>query len=165
MNETDTALPGSSAKLEFIPRANPIESAAYSLVFKCIAMALLSLSGLWAVQMHQWAQQGQASPTVVSWLWLPWLLMAYTGWFVMTGTTRLTGTSIEQSWMWTKRMELDNLAYAKVIRIRGFEWLIAPRLYTKNFGGKLLIFYAADPAMLEEFERLELALSDVRNPR
>ncbi|NBX20367.1 MAG: hypothetical protein EBR58_02820 [Betaproteobacteria bacterium] len=165
MNETESPPPSGPTKLEFTPRAGAMESAAYSLVFKCIAIALLSLSGLWAVQMHQLAQQGQASATVVSWLWLPWLLMAYTGWFVMTGTTRLTGTSIEQSWMWTKRIELDNLAYAKVIRIRGFEWLIAPRLYTKNFGGKLLIFYAADPAMLDEFKRLELALAAVRDPR
>ncbi|MDT7516074.1 hypothetical protein [Rhodoferax mekongensis] len=165
MNETDSTPPGSPTKLEFTPHGGAMEAAAYSLVFKGIAIALLSLSGLWAVQMHQLAQQGQASATVVSWLWLPWLLMAYTAWFVMTGTTRLTGTSIEQSWMWTKRIELDNLAYAKVIRIRGFEWLIAPRLYTKNFGGKLLIFYAADPAMLDEFKRLELALAAVRDPR
>ncbi|ARV20851.1 hypothetical protein AEP_03934 [Curvibacter sp. AEP1-3] len=165
MNESDNVQPDGPTKLEFSPLGGPMEAAAYSVIFKCIAIALLSVAGLWAVQMHQLAQQGLASATVVSWLWLPWGLMAYTAWFVVTGTTRLTSTSIEQSWMWSKRLELDNLAYAKVIRIRGFEWLFAPRFYTKNFGGKLFIFYAADPAMLDEFKRLELALAAVRDPR
>ncbi|WP_240792038.1 hypothetical protein [Rhodoferax bucti] len=169
MNDTDmktdaTTAPPPPAKLVFTPQGGAMKAAAYSIVFKGIALAMLSLAGLWAFQMHQLAQQGQASSTVVSWLWLPWGLMAYTVWFVLTGTTRLSSTAIEQSWMWTKRIELDNLAYAKVIRIRGLEWLIAPRFYTKNFGGKLFIFYAADPAMLDEFKRLELALAALRNP-
>jgi hypothetical protein len=166
MNESDVAnATQADAKLVFTPQGGAMEAAAYSKVFKGIAIALLAVAALWAVQMHQLAQQGQTSSTIVSWLWLPWGLMAYTSWFVLTGTTRLTSTSIEQSWMWTKRIELDNLAYAKVIRIRGLEWLIAPRFYTKNFGGKLFIFYAADPALLDEFKRLEMALAAVRDPR
>nr|WP_315464130.1 hypothetical protein [uncultured Rhodoferax sp.] len=153
------------SRLAFTPQDGPLESAAYSRVFKAIALVLLIAAGLWAFQMHQMAKNTQSSIDVVSWLWLPWGLMAYTVWFVMTGTTRLSDTAIEQSWMWAKRIELDNLAYAKVIRLKGLEWLFAPRLYTKNFSGKLMIFYAADPAMLNEFKRLELALAAVRNPR
>ncbi|MDH4450766.1 MAG: hypothetical protein QE265_09270 [Rhodoferax sp.] len=142
-----------------------MESASYGPVFKGIALVLLAAAGLWAFQMHQMATRTQSAIDVFSWLWLPWGLMAYTVWFVVTGTTRLSSTAIEQSWMWTKRIELDNLAYAKVIRLRGLEWLLAPRLYTKSFSGKLFIFYAASPAMLDEFKRLETALAAARDPR
>lgn len=159
----DSPLPP-AARLAFTPQPGPLESAAYSRVFKGIALALLVAAGLWAFQMHQMARSGQSDIDAISWLWLPWGLMAYTVWFVLTGTTRLSSTSIEQSWMWTKRIDLDNLAYAKLIRVRGLEWLFAPRFYTKNFSGKLFIFYAADAAMLDEFKRLELALAAVREP-
>lgn len=151
-----------SAALQFSPEDGEITSTAYGPVFKGIALVLLALAGAWAWQMHQWGQQ-QATQQPTAWLWAPWGLMAYTVWFVITGTTRLNGQFLEQSWMWRKRIELNNLAYAKVIRIGGLEWLIAPRLYTKSFGGKLVIFYAADATMLAEFKRLELALAELRN--
>lgn len=153
-----------AARLAFTPRDGATQSPAYSPVFKVIAVVLLIAAGLWAFQMHQMAKNTQSTIDVVSWLWLPWGLMAYTVWFVIMGTTRLSPTAIEQSWMWTKRLDLDNLAYAKVIRLKGLEWLFAPRLYTKNFSGKLCIFYAASPAMLDEFKRLELMLAALRDP-
>jgi len=154
----------SENQLVFSPQGGSLEVAAYSPVFKCIAIAMLGAAGLWAFQMQQLAHPGPSGSAIASWLWLPWGLMAYTVWYVITGTTRLTDSAIEQSWMWTKRIELSNLAYAKLIRIRGLEWLIAPRFYTKNFSGKLFIFYASDLKMLEEFKRLELALAALRNP-
>lgn len=164
MNDTPPAPAAPPARLAFTPRDGATQSAAYSPVFKVIAVVLLIAAGLWAFQMHQMAKNTQSNIDVVSWLWLPWGLMAYTVWFVITGTTRLSHTAIEQSWMWTKRLELDNLAYAKVIRLKGLEWLFAPRLYTKNFNGKLCIFYAVSPAMLDEFKRLELMLKALRDP-
>jgi hypothetical protein len=163
-NADNNPAPGGS-KLLFTPHGGGIQSAAYGLVFKAIAVAILAVAGVWAFQMHQLTQLGSTSTSMGSWLWLPWGLMAYTVWFVVTGTTQLNGTFIEQSWMWRKRIDLDDLAYAKLIRVRGLEWLFAPRFYTKNFGGKLFIFYAADPLMLAEFKWLELALDSVRQPR
>lgn len=150
--------------LVFSPEGGSLEVAAYSPVFKGIAITMLGIAGFWAYQMQHLAHPDATGGAMASWLWLPWGLMAYTVWFVITGTTRLTDTAIEQSWMWTKRLELSNLAYAKLIRIRGLEWLIAPRFYTKNFSGKLFIFYASDARMLDELKRLELALAAVRNP-
>ena len=152
-------------KQVFIPRGGEIECAAYGLAFKAIALALLACAALWLLQLQRGAPAAEAGNLPVSWLWLPWGMMACTAWFVVTGRTRLTGRDIEQSWMWSKRLELSNMAYAKLIRIRGLEWLIAPRLYTKSFTGKLLVFYAADAAMLDEFKRLELELAALREPR
>lgn len=164
-NDTPTlTAPPPAPRLEFSPAGGERSSPAYGLVFKGIALVLLALAGAWAWQMQRWNLQ-QAAPQPSFWLVAPWGLMAYTVWFVVTGTTRLTGQYIEQSWMWRKRVELNNLAYAKVIRIGGLEWLMAPRLYTKNFSGKLVIFYAADATMLDEFKRLELELAALRDTR
>ena len=33
-----------------------------------------------------------------------------------------------QRWIWDKHMALDDLAFGKLIRVRGLDWLIAPRL-------------------------------------
>lgn len=92
-------------------------------------------------------------------------LMIYTVWHIVRGKTTLDETALQQSWVWNKRTELRELAYAKLIRVRGFDWLIAPRLYTKTFSGKLAVFYAAAPAMLVEFQRLEQELKALRTQR
>jgi hypothetical protein len=151
-----------SRKLVFAPRGGMMECASYGRVFKCIALALLATAAVWLLQLQRGLSNVEAVSIPISWLWLPWGLMATTAWFVCTGSTRLTGSAVEQSWTWPKHLAFSELAYAKLIRIRGLEWLIAPRLYTKNFGGKLQVFYAAAPEMLEEFKRLELALAAVR---
>lgn len=92
-------------------------------------------------------------------------MMAYTEWHIVRGKTTLDSTCLQQSWVWAKRTELRDLAYAKLIRVRGLDWLIAPRLYTKTFSGKLAVFYAAAPEMLAEFQRLEQELKTLRNQR
>ena len=97
------------------------------------------------------------------WLGAALCLMAYTEWHILRGKTTLDSSVLQQSWVWRKRTELQDLAYVKLIRVRGLEWLIAPRLYTKTFSGKLAVFYAAAPAMLIEFERLEKELTALRN--
>lgn len=152
------------ATLQFAPQGGDMVAPAYSPVFKGIALILMVLASAWAWKMQMGTGPLTAQNTVF-WIWAPWALMAYTVWFVVTGTTRLTSTAVEQSWMWSKRVELHNLAYAKVIRIPGLEWLIAPRFYTKTFGGKLVIFYTAQPAMLSEFKRLEDCLNALKQPR
>jgi len=62
-------------------------------------------------------------------------------------------------------MELGELAYGKLIRVRGLDWLIAPRLYVRTLMGKFAVFYAASPAMVAEFERLVAELKEFRSMR
>lgn len=132
---------------------------AYGSVFKALSLVLILLATVSAWQIHTWAH-GQGMQQTMVWVGAPWAMMAYTVWFVLTGKTRLSEQYIEQSWMWQKQLPMQSIAYAKVIRIKKLEWLIAPRLYTKTFGGKLVIIYAASPAMLEAFERLAKAIAD-----
>jgi hypothetical protein len=56
-------------------------------------------------------------------------------------------------------MPVSDLAYVKLIRLRGFDWLIAPRLYARTHGGKFASFYASTPDVLAQFERISDKLS------
>jgi hypothetical protein len=148
----------------FTPLATRIECGAFSFTFKLLAVLVVSLAVGWAWQM--WS----SGVLVMSWASSGWLgaalvMMLYTEWFILRGTTVLDSQAIEQAWVWNKRVLLQDLAYAKLIRMTGFEWLIAPRLYTKTFSNKLAVFYAADAAMLAEFERLSTELQTYRLQR
>ena len=74
----------------------------------------------------------------------------------------LDANGITQSWMWTKHFDFDDLAVAQPIRIRGLEWLIAPRLYARTLAGKFSVFYVSDATVLLEMERLSLELKAFR---
>jgi hypothetical protein len=141
----------------FTPRLDRLECPAFSPVFKCVAVAVVSAALAWAWKM--WAN-GALALTLGSsgWLAAALCMMLYTVWFILRGTTVLDANAIRQSWVWEKRVALSELAYAKLIRVRGLDWLIAPRLYTKTFSNKLAVFYATHPSMLEEFERLAVEL-------
>ncbi len=148
----------------FTPQGGPLECSAFTASFKALAVVIVGAGFVWAWRMWASGILG-ASLQSSGWLAAALGMMAYTEWFILTGKTSLDGTALKQTWMWNKRTELRELAYAKLIRVRGMEWLIAPRLYTKTFSGKLAVFYAASPAMLAEFERLAQALQTMRNQR
>ncbi len=148
----------------FTPQGGALECSAFTTAFKALAVLIVGAGFVWAWRM--WTS-GTLSASVQSSGWLAAALgmMAYTEWFILTGKTSLDNTALKQTWMWNKRTDLRELAFAKLIRVRGMEWLIAPRLYTRTFSGKLAVFYAASPAMLAEFERLAQALQTARNLR
>jgi hypothetical protein len=129
-----------------------------------LALLLVTLSVGWIWKM--WLD-GQWVMTLNSggWLLASLGMMVLTEWHILQGKTTLDSQCLQQSWVWHKRVALNELAYAKLIRVRGFEWLIAPRLYTKTFSGKLAVFYAAAPDVLAELERLAAELDALRNRR
>jgi hypothetical protein len=153
-----------SSPFTFSPQGGRVECSAFTQPFKALAMLLVSLVVIWGWRMWV-AGQIETNWRSSSWLLATLAMMAYTEWHIFKGKTSLDSTALQQSWMWDKRVDLRDLAFAKLFRIRGLEWLIAPRLYTKTFSGKLAAFYAAGPDMLAEFQRLELALNARRAQR
>lgn len=148
----------------FTPRGGPIVCSSFSLAFKGLATLLVTLALGWAWHM------GSRGTLELSWASSGWLgaalcMMLYTQWFILTGKTTLDSRAIEQTWVWKKRVEFHELAYAKLIRVRGLEWLIAPRLYTKTFSNKLAIFYVTSDTMLAELGQLEVQLKQARQVR
>ncbi|MBC7918892.1 MAG: hypothetical protein H7Y28_13900 [Rhodoferax sp.] len=145
----------------FVPRQADLVCSAFSFTFKLIAVVVVALAVGWAWQM--WAR-GVLQPTLQSsgWFAAALAMMLWTQWHILRGRTRLTTTMLEQSWVWRKQVHLAELAHAKLVRVKGFEWLIAPRLYTRTVGNKLTVIYATGPEMLAELQRLEQHLQQAR---
>jgi len=138
----------------FVPEQPLLECASFSASFKLLAVAIVTLAALWSWQM--WSQ-GVLEATLQSsgWLAAALAMMFFTEWHILRGKTRLTAEALEQTWVWRKRVLLPELAYVRLIRVPGLDWLIAPRLYTKTFSNKLAVFYVTGPAMLAEMRKLE----------
>ena len=109
--------------------------------------------------------EGLSTAAALGWPIAALAVMGYTWWHIQTSKTSVDSQALLQTWMWNKKMELRELAYAKLIRVPGLDWLIAPRLYVRTLLGKFAVFYCADPVMLKEFERLLLELQAFRGFR
>lgn len=144
----------------FTPTSDPMVSPSFSRAFKLLAIALLAGTALWAYRLHG-SVLVQAS---FYWLWGAWGIMAYTVMHVVKGQTTLTAQNLEQTWIWHKRVDLRELAYAKLIRFPGLDSVIAPRLYARTLMGKFVVIYASDPQMLADFKRLSTELKQFRIP-
>jgi hypothetical protein len=147
----------------FTPAAGPfIEGPAFSVVFKVLALALVAGSAVWFVRLWIDGKVSGGAVSILTWFLAALAMMAYTGWWILRSRTRLDSQALQQSWMWHKKMELRELAYGKLVRVRGLDWLVAPRLYVRTLTGKFAVFYAADPRLIAEFERLVAELRAFR---
>lgn len=136
---------------------------AFSVPFKVLATTIVWGGVAWLYSLWSAGAMGNGgTSTGLGWFVAGLALMVYTWWHLITGRTTLSTEAIEQTWVWHKKLELRELAYGKLIRVRGLEWLIAPRLYVRTLGGKFTVFYAADPTMVADFERLVQELKAFR---
>ena len=138
---------------------------AFSLPFRLFTTLLVFGIEIWMVVLWRAGQltpPGLSTAAALGWPLAALAVMLYTWWQIITSRTTLTADGLHQSWIWDKKLELRELAYGKLIRLRGLDWLIAPRLYVRTLLGKFAVFYAADPAMIAEFERLVAELKAFR---
>lgn len=159
-----TMSPNFSTPFRFVPRAaqsTRLQSRAFSMPFKIFASAMVALVALWMLQLVLSGQLDQSAATL-AWFAAALAMMAYTLWHMWRSVTTLDAQCIHQRWVWDKSFELRDLAYAKLIRVPGLDWLIAPRLYLRTVMGKFAVFYAADPVMIAEFARLAKELEAFR---
>lgn len=149
---------------KFLPREGAAEGPAFSIPFKVLATLIVLACAAAFVQ--TWLA-GRASGAAVGggWFLAGLLLIVYTWFCILRSTTRIDAQGLHQSWVWDKHMELQELAYGKLIRVRGLDWLIAPRLYVRTLMGKFAVFYAASPEMVAEFERMVSELKAFRSMR
>lgn len=150
----------------FHPTTDTIEGPAFSRAFKAITWATLLGSGYWLLSLWQQGKfggdTGLEGLRAAGWFVLGWSLLAWTTWHVMFSRARLDAAGIHQTWIWDKYMGYDELAYAKLIRIRGLEWFMAPRFYVRTLMGKFAVFYVSSPHVQHECERLSAELSAFR---
>lgn len=139
-------------------RFEPAQQAAcgpsFTRTFKLLSSVVVFGTVGWFAYLWLDGRISAGANSIATWFLAGAAIMLYTWWHIVRATTRLAGGALHQTWVWDKNMELRELAYGKLIRVRGLDWLIAPRLYVRTLMGKFAVFYAADPAMLAEFERL-----------
>lgn len=149
----------------FQPAREPLRAPAFSPFFRLLAVLLVGACAVWMGLLWtggKLAPAGSSATAALGWPLAALALMAYTLFYILTSTTTLTAEGLHQRWIWDKHMPLRELAYARLIRVPGLDWLIAPRLYVRTLLGKFAVFYAADAAMLAEFERLVAELRAFR---
>jgi hypothetical protein len=164
LSPTSPAL--SIAPFIFEPVPTPVEGAAFSNTFQ--ALTGLMVCGLGAWLWVLWLQdkfgdhaQFESLRRAGGFI-LGWSLLVWTAWQVRQSRTHMDGQGLSQSWIWDKHMAYDQLAYTQLIRVRGLEWLIAPRFYVRTLAGKFAVFYIAEPALQRECARLALELEAFR---
>ncbi|MET3443667.1 hypothetical protein ABIC94_004473 [Variovorax paradoxus] len=139
-----------------------VEGQAFSLPFKLLATVIVGGCAFWLAQLWSVGALGSARTGGLGWFLAGIALMGWTWFHIMTSRTRIDRKGLHQRWIWDKHMELDDLAFGKMIRVRGLDWLIAPRLYVRTLVGKFAVFYAATPELIAEFERLVAELKQAR---
>jgi len=131
-----------------------ISGKAFSVAFRVLALLLVEGVALWAYVLWSSGKLGTSVTSSMLWLMAALVLMFITVFFVFRSVTSVSSSHLKQSWIWNKEMLVSDLAYVKFIRLRGFDWLIAPRLYARTHGGKFASFYASTPEVLVQFERI-----------
>jgi hypothetical protein len=146
----------------FTPTHPVRHSAAFTPVFKLLATLLVAGCTAWLAALWHKGALGSGSSTGLLWFISGLALMLYTWWHILTSRTHIDEAALHQSWVWEKKLELRELAYCRFIRVRGLDWLIAPRLYARTLLGKFAVFYTADPVLIADFERLVRELAEFR---
>lgn len=142
-----------------------LEGPAFGTAFKFLVTVLVGGCIGWTIRLWWRGALGEGIGVNLGWFLAALAMMAWTWWAVIRSRTRIDATGLRQTWVWTKRMEVRDLAYGKLIRVRGLEWLIAPRLYLRTLMGKFAVFYVADPRLTAESERLLAELKTFRGLR
>jgi hypothetical protein len=148
----------------FSASAGSVEGPAFTRAYQVLVVAMVIIASAWWVRLWQQGHWGDQPGRGGGLFLLAIVLMAWTGWGVLRSRTRLDADGISQSWIWNKHMPCRELAYARLIRVRGLEWLMAPRLYVRTLLGKFAVFYIADAQVLAQAELLVKELAEFRRP-
>jgi hypothetical protein len=144
-------------QLDLIP-GQKISGKAFSVSFRVLALLLVEGIAWWGYVLWNSGKLGNSITTSALWLLAALVLMCITVFYVFRSETSVTDRLLQQSWIWNKEMQVAELAYVKLIRLRGFDWLIAPRLYARSHNGKFTSFYASNAEVLKQFEQISLKL-------
>lgn len=137
-----------------------ISGKAFSVTFRVFALLMVEGIAWWGYVLWNNGKLGSSISSSTLWLLAALVLMSITVFYVFCSETSVTNSHLRQSWIWDKEMLVADLAYVKLIRLRGFDWLIAPRLYARTHSGKFTSFYSANTDVIEQFEKISFELKN-----
>lgn len=148
------------APFVFEPNGGRVEGPAFSGVFQTLASLLVAGCFGWVLRL--WLTGAISYGPGLIWVAAGLVLMAWTWVCVLRSRTVVSRDALEQRWIWDKKMAIGDMAFCRLLRVPGFDWLIAPRLYARTLSGKFLVFYGATPELRAEFARMSRELTDFR---
>ena len=138
----------------FEPSHAELSGPAFSPFFKALAWGISLALLVWMLRLQlAWGH------SATTWAWAAWVLVTLTAWTVQRSRLHILADRIEQDWLWRKQTATAELATLKLIRVRGLEWLLAPRAYARTLQGKPAVYYCADPVLQAELERMAAELT------
>ncbi|MEY3783173.1 MAG: hypothetical protein RIS97_1352, partial [Pseudomonadota bacterium] len=99
-----------------------ISGKAFSITFRFLALLLVEGVAWWSYVLWNNGKLGTTVTTSMLWLVAALVLMSITVFYVFRSVTSISATHLKQSWIWNKEMLVSDLAYVKLIRLRGFDW-------------------------------------------
>lgn len=75
--------------------------------------------------------------------------------WILKSRTLISTLTIEQTWIWNKRVNIADIRQAKFIYVPYLSWLVAPRLIVRA-GPAVSVFYTASPEVQRAFACLML---------
>ena len=147
----------------FTPSTGPsIEGPAFSATFKTLTSLLVTSTGFWLALVWLGERAKGGGNALLLWFLAALVMMVFFWWWILASRTRIDEAGLHQTWYADKHMAMADLATVSVVRLRGLEWLVAPRVHARTLMGKFVVFQAADAELLDEFERLSKELKAFR---
>lgn len=131
-----------------------VRGAAYTPFFRALAsVVVFGLIGWLCLLPAGPAALFQSGPAS-GWYLAVLAMMVWTWWSILRSETWLGPDGLHQRWIWHKHVALSDLADGRLLRVRGLEWLIAPRFYARAGLGKFTVFYLGTPELVTACEAL-----------
>jgi hypothetical protein len=138
----------------YLPDTPHVAGPAFGQVFRTTATVLVFALVIWGLRVVTQNGLDSVDSTLLSWVLAGLGLVLIMWWTMVRSTTTLTTDCIDQTWFWKKSTPLADIGYAKFMRFKGLEWLIAPRLYVRTGHGPFKTYYAGHPTLWEAFESM-----------
>jgi len=134
-----------------------LESSAFPPLLRTLAVVLvvdLFAFGIWSLPSLRTADWTTSALVVMG---IAAVCVVWVGYWIVYSRTRLEGDVLVQTWLWDKRVSVQDVAQLKLVHIRMLERVIAPRLLVRRRMGGITWFHSSDPAVLIAFgERVAL---------
>lgn len=146
----------------FRPTDGLVRGTAFTLPYRVLATLVVGGTSVWAWRLWAGGEVRQTMGDGATWFLAALAIMLWTWWCILRSETRVEPTGLHQRWIWDKRMEFDDMAYARLIDVPWLRWFVAPRLYVRTLAGKFTVFYGATPELIAEFQRISEELRTFR---
>ena len=136
--------------LTFTPSRPVTRCPTFGPVHKVAILLVMGFLTFWGLEL---ALNGSLrASTPVLWFASAYVMLLYMSVILFRSHTTLTPEALSQDWFWRKSTPLHTIEFVRFFRVKGWEWLIAPRLYVRAGTGPFRAYYVYGADMWQELE-------------